>query len=271
MFFRHFSLLSLSLSFSVWAVLYPTPAIAGIIQIETTTTITVAGDHLRAAVKAINKGDVPAHNVQIHLLFLGQKQSGPIKARLGRDESQRVLFDRILAESKKGSYPLATFVNFQDNNKYPFSAVSCSTFYIKENAKPELDCTGKDISFEKNWLLRFKVINTGSGMRAVRATLILPEELSTPVPQRDFQIGPGAEQMLGFEINNFSALSGANYPVFCYLEYDSKDTHFTKIGEAHIRIVKTENWFRRTKLFWLGAAIVLGVILVACQFKRKGP
>jgi len=83
-------------------------------------------------------------------------------------------------------------------------------------------------------------------------------------------VGEGFWQEVLRGDTNFSALSGASYPVFCYLEYDSKATHYTAVARALVKIVKDENWFRRTKLFWLGAAIILGVILVALQFKRKG-
>jgi len=62
---------------------------------------------------------------------------------------------------------------------------------------------------------------------------------------------------------------GAVYPVFCFLEYDSEDAHYTEVGDGSVRIVKAENWFRRTRFIWLGLAIVVGAILAACQFKRK--
>ncbi|GAH88611.1 unnamed protein product, partial [marine sediment metagenome] len=96
------------------------------------------------------------------------------------------------------------------------------------------------------------------------------KELSTPRPQIALQIDPRSEKTVVFEITNFSALSGAGYPVFCYFEYDSEETHYTAVARALVKIVKCENWFKRTKPFWLGAAIILGVILVAFQLKRKG-
>lgn len=270
MLFRHSAKLGLTLIFFALMILCKTPTIASIIQIETTTSITVAGDRLKVEVTATNKGDIPAYNVQVHIMLLGQKLSGLLKDQLKQGESETVVFERILPASIKGQYPLITLVNFQDTNLHPFSAVSCSSFSIKEGANPNLECLGNDTSLAKNGLLRFMVRNRGPTSRTIRATLVLPEELSTPVPQRDFLIGPGAEEVLVFEIHNFCALSGANYPVFCYLEYDSGDSHYTKVGETFVGIVKTENWFWRVESLWLGAAIILGVILVTCQFKRKG-
>lgn len=248
---------------------YNAPAISGILKIETKTSITIEGDMLKVGVTATNKGNVPAYNVQIHLILLGQEQSGPVKSQLNKDQSDTVAFERVLSGSKKGRYPLTVLVDFHDANQYPFSAVSCSTFYIKEDINPDLVCLGDDISIEKNGLLQFKIKNLGLSLRTIRATLILPKELSTSMPKMDFQIDPRTEKTVSFEINNFSALSGASYPAFCYFEYDLKATHYTAIAKVLVKIVKSENWFRRTKLSWLGAAILLGVILVIFQFKRK--
>jgi hypothetical protein len=161
-------------------------------------------------------------------------------------------------------------VDFHDANQYPFSAVSCTTFYWKEDANPDLLCLGSDITVGAAGELLFTIKNLGFEPRKVRSTLVLPKELSTHDPRIDLQIDPRAEKRVVIGISNFSALSGASYPVFCYFEYDSEDTHYTAVARALIKIIKGENWFRRTKLLWLGAAIMLGVILVALQFKRKG-
>lgn len=260
----------LFLTFLVLMVGYNTPATAGILKIETQTGVTVAGDLLKVRVTATNKGTGPAHNVQVHLILLSERHHGPVKGQLGPGQTDTVLFKRTLSGIKKGRYPLTVLVDFHDANQYPFSAVSCTTFHFREDANPDLLCLGGDITVDADGELRFSVKNLGFGPRKVRATLVLPKELSTPRPQIDLQIDPRSERAVVFEITNFSALSGASYPVFCYLEYDSKATHYTAVARALVKIVKGENWFRRTKLFWLGAAIILGVILVALQFKRKG-
>jgi len=243
---------------------------AGILRIETQTGVTVAGDLLKVRVRATNKGTGRAHNVQVHLILLSEQYHGPVKARLDPGQTDTVLFERTLSRIKKGRYPLTVLVDFHDANQYPFSAVSCTTFHFKEDANPDLLCLGSDMALETGGELGFTVKNLGFEPRKVRATLVLPKELSTPRPHMDRDIDPRSEKPVVFEITNFSALSGASYPVFCYLEYDFEDTHYTALARALVKIVKGENWFRRTKLFWLVAAVILGVILVALQFKRKG-
>lgn len=260
----------LFLTLFVWIFGFNTSVTAGILRIETQTGVTVAGDQLKVRVTATNKGTGPAHNVQVHLLLLTERRHGPVKGQLDPGGTDTVLFKRTLAGIKKGRYPLTVLVDFHDANQYPFSAVSCTTFYFKEDANPDLLCLGGNITVETGGDLQFTAKNLGFEPRKVRATLVLPKELSTPGPQIALQIDPRSEKGVVFEITNFSALSGASYPVFCYFEYDSEETHYTAVARALVKIVKGENWFRRTKPFWLGAAIILGVILVALQLKRKG-
>lgn len=245
------------------------PAIAGIIQIETQTSVTVADGIVDVEVTATNKGDEPACNVHVHLMLLGKSRSHKGKDLLREGESVTVFFRRIPSPSKVGTYPLITRITFQDINRHPFSAVSCSSVSIGESSSSALECLGKAVSISRGGLLRFSVKNRESRSRTTSATLVLPEELSTPVPRRELVIEPGTEEVLLFEISNFSALVGAVYPVFCYLEYDSGDAHYTEVANSSVRIVKTVNWFRRTRPVWLGLAIITGVILVAFQFKRK--
>jgi hypothetical protein len=245
------------------------PAIAKIIQIETQTSVTVADDLVEVEVAATNKGDEPAYNVHVHLMLLGKSRTHKGKDLLGEGESLTVFFRKIPSPSKAGTYPLIARITFQDVKHHPFSAVSCSSFPIGEAVNSALECLGKAVSITRGGLLRFTIKNSGSQSRTATATLVLPEELSTPIPRRELVIEPGAEEVLLFEISNFSALVGAVYPVFCYLEHDSGDAHYTEVANSSVKIVKAENWFRRTRPVWLGLAIITGVILVACQFKRK--
>jgi hypothetical protein len=248
-----------------------TSSIAGTIRIETKTSVTVAGDILRVEVTTTNNGDAPAHNVQTHLLFLGDTQSGQIRDLLKQGEPETSVFANALAGLHKGRYPLTVLVDFHDANRYPFSAVSCTTFYFKEDVNPDLVCVGDEVSIQDSGALRFKIKNLGSTSRTIHATLVLPKEISSPMATMDFKIGAKQEKVATFRVNNLAALLGASYPVFCCFEYDSEETHYTAIAEALVAIEKRENWFLRTKHIWLGAAIILGAIIAVYQFKRKSP
>ena len=88
-------------------------------------------------------------------------------------------------------------------------------------------------------------------------------------PHVDFTIGPQRKETLSFEIINNAALSGATYPLFCYLEYDTENSHHTAVVQAKATIAEQEMWFQRTSWFWIGAAVLLGMLLAAYQLKRK--
>jgi hypothetical protein len=48
-------------------------------------------------------------------------------------------------------------------------------------------------------------------------------------------------------------LPGADYPVFCYFEYELENIHHTAVCKAVIKIVKDENLFRRYRWLWMAA------------------
>jgi hypothetical protein len=249
---------------------YQALASGGILQISTTTTAEVTVDLLKIQVTVTNSGSVPSHNVQTHIIVFGEKKSSPLRGQLNRNESETFFFRKTLHKLKKGRYPLVTRVTFHDSNNYSFSAVSCTTFTLKEDSGSELLCSGDDVSIEKNGIVRFSVQNRGQETRTIQASLALPDELSTPLPQRVFLVEPEGKNTIIFEINKFSALAGARYPVFCIFEYEVEEIHYAEVCESLVEMVENENWFQRTQMFWLWVAIILGAILVACQFKRKG-
>jgi len=262
--------LNFLLAFSIWMCFCQSFASGGILQISATTTAEVTGNLLKIKETVTNNGNVPSHDIQTHIIVFGEKKSSPLRGQLKRDQSETFFFRKTLHRLKKGRYPLITRVTFHDSNNYPFSAVSCTTLTIKEDSSSDLLCSGGGVSIEKNGILRFSVQNRGKGTRTIQASLVLPDELSTPLPQRVFLVEPDGENTIIFEINNFSALSGARYPVFCIFEYEGEEIHHAEVCESLVEMVENENWFQRTQMFWLCAAIILGVILVACQFKRKG-
>ena len=245
------------------------PAMAGTLTIQTQSTVKVTGDTLNVTVTATNKGTSPVHNVQVHIFLQGERQKGPIKSRLDPGQSDEVLFERPLPAIQKGRYPLVVHVDFHDANQYPFSALSGMTFHYKEDVNANLISLGRDITIKKKGELRVDIRNLAFESRKVRATLFLPKEFSTPKPEIDFQIDARGEKTVSYEITNFSALSGANYPVFCSFEYEDKNTHYTAVARILVKVAKDENWFRRLRWIWIPLAGILIVILVIVLIKNR--
>jgi cytochrome oxidase assembly protein ShyY1 len=111
--------------------------------------------------------------------------------------------------------------------------------------------------------------NLGFKPTRIIASLILPKEFSTSKPKITLEIDQRTESTLEFPIKNFSALPGANYPVFCYFEYDSENTHHTAVARCLVTIARDENLFRRFRWLWISLAAVLAAILVVMIIKER--
>ena len=266
--YKSFSIVFSSMFF-ILVLAYNSTAIAGILTISTQTTVRVQDGRLFIEAKVQNTGNVPAYDVQACVVAVGRRLRGPVKPLLGVNETDTFHFETSLSGTKKGRYPLTVIVDFHDANDYPFSAVSGTTFQYGENANSDLLCLAHDLIMDKKGGLRCEIKNPGFGSKNILATLALPKELSTPQPQIDFRIPSSGEINQVFQINNFSALPGAIYPVFCYFEYNSGNMHHTAVARSVVKIRKKENWFRRTRRFWIAVAAVLGLSLFLYQFKRK--
>jgi len=247
--------------------LWETQAIAGILKIETQTTVEVAGDLLKVTVNITNNGTEPALNVQVHLHTLGQHQDSPIKPQLDSGQSETVLFEKTISGKKKGRYPLTVYVDFHDSNQYPFSALSGMTFHVDEDTNPNLIALAEDITLEKNGELSIEIKNLGPRSKEVLVSLILPKELSAQRQTINFEMDPRSEKRLDFGLTNFSALPGANYPIFCYIEYDLENTHYTAMAKAAVNIANKENLFRRFRWLWITLTTILSAMLVMIIIK----
>ena len=255
----------LFVSIFAWA----TPAVAGILKIETQTTVEVAADLLKVDVTFTNKGTAPAYNLQVHLNTLGLQEDSPVIPQLDPGQSDRARFERNVTGVRKGRYPMTVHVDFHDANQYPFSALSGMTFHVGADVNPNLVAQAKDITLGKNGILRFNIKNLGFESQKILATLVLPKEFSTPQARDTVDINQRAEKTLDFEIGNFSALPGANYPIFCYFEYDAEDTHHTAVARCLVTIARDENLFRRFRWLWISLAAILAATLVAVIIKER--
>ncbi len=262
--FQYALLILLTLFFS-------TPSFAGVLKIQTQTTVENMENRLKITVRLTNEGTATAHNLQVHLKILGETLDSKITPQLNAGGKATFLFEKNTEKVETGRYPLTVFVDFHDSNQYPFSALSGMTFSIGSDVNPDLALLGKNITMDKKGELAFDIKNMGGNEKHILSTLHLPKELSTPTPRIEFQMGPRSQKNVNFEIRNFSALPGADYPVFCYFEYDLKDVHHTALCQAVIRIMEAENLFRQYRWLWVGfaAALIMAVLVLVIKNRRR--
>ena len=246
-----------------FSVLLAAPAFGGVIKIQTQTTVEPTENHVRIKIKLTNEGTAAAYNLQVYLKLLGETLNSEVYPQLDPNKSDTFFFEKSTRGVKAGRYPLTVFVDFHDANQYPFSALSGMTFSVGANLNPDLAVISKNIIMDKEGKLSLNIKNLGVNEKHLVASLVLPRELSTPTPQIDLQLGPRSQKNLEFEVRNFSALPGANYPVFCYLEYALKNVHHTALCQAVVEITASENLFRRYRFMWIGLA---GILIAAFLF-----
>ena len=256
------------------ALFFASPSFDGILKIQTQTTVETTESQIKITVVLANEGTATAHNLQVHLKLLGETLDSKITPQLDPGGSSTFVFEKKTEGAKTGRYPLTVFVDFHDSNQYPFSALSGMTFSVGPNVNPDLAVLGKNITMDKKQALSLNIKNIGATQKHILATLILPRELSTPTPEINFQIGPRSRKDLNFEIRNFSALPGADYPVFCYFEYDLENIHHTAVCTAVIKIIEKENPFRQYRRLWMGLAgvliLALLTLIIRSRMKTKG-
>ncbi len=255
---------------AIWFTLFSvTPSFAGILKIQTQTTIETTDKRLKITVALANEGTDTAYNLQVHLNLFGTILDSALKPQLDPGGSGTFVFEKSTEGIKTGRYPLTVSVDFHDGNQYPFSALSGMTFSVGPNVNPDLAVLGKDVAINKKGKLSLDIKNIGANPKKILTTLVLPRELSTPVPQLNFQMAPRSGKTLDFEIRNFSALPGADYPVFCYFEYDLENIHHTAVATSVIKIIAPENLFRRYRWLWMVLAALLIIALFALVVKNR--
>ncbi len=255
----------------LWSTLFcAAPSFAGILKIQTQTTVQTTDRRLKITVALANEGTATAYNLQVHLTVLGTVLDSILKPQLDPGGSGIFNFEKSAEGIKTGRYPLTVSVDFHDANQYPFSALSGMTFSVGPNVNPELAVLGKNVAMGKRGALSLDIKNMGANEKKILATLTLPRELSTPTPQTRFHMVPRSEKNLDFEIRNFSALPGADYPVFCYFEYDEANVHHTAVGMAVIKIIEPENLFRQYRWLWMVLAAFLIIGLLTLMIKNRG-
>jgi hypothetical protein len=121
---------------------------------------------------------------------------------------------------------------------------------------------------EKGKLL-VDVRNLKSKSKKITASISLPRELSTPKGQVNFELAPEAEKTIAFKIVNVSAMTNSVNSLFCYLEYEQENTHYTALASATARIAKPGSWFQKTRWFWVGMVVILGIVIARAQFRKK--
>lgn len=242
---------------------------AGILTIETQTTVQTTDNQLDVTVNITNKGDEPAYNPQINLFVLGEKLQGRVKTKIVPGSSEIDTFRKTFSGLAQGRYPLTVVVDFYDANQYPFSALSGLTFFIGEDVNGEIAVTADDLTMDREGVLTFHIKNMGHDSLDVSANLMLPKEFSSTLVKKSLQIDTRSDKRISFDIGNFSARNGGKYPVYCFFEYDKNNIHHTTMAGLNVSVKLEDSWFHRMKWLWVGVVSVFLLLLIRHLISKK--
>jgi len=249
--------------------LWTTLARAGTVTMSAQTNVITWNDKLQIVIKIKNKGDETAHEVQASVPYRQRVLLSPVIKHVRPGEPHTFRFEESVSGMKPGRYPLTVTVHFQDGNGYPFSALSGTMFSVGSPVSAGHRCVAHDVTMVEKGKLLVDVRNLKSESKKITASVSLPREFSTPKSQVNFELGPEAERTIAFKIVNVSAMTNSANSLFCYLEYEQENTHYTAFTSATARIAKPGSWFQKTRWFWIGMVVILGIVIAGGQFRMK--
>ncbi|MFZ3047798.1 MAG: hypothetical protein WA151_17935 [Desulfatirhabdiaceae bacterium] len=236
-------------------------ALAGYISINIQASVTVSNKQLSAHITLTNRGDEAAQTIQPQIWIQKERITGDVIPRMLPSASHSFTLNHSLNTIKKGKYPLVIWVDFHDANQYPFSAVSGMTFFVDQDTVSDLAIQTGPVVMDHEGMLELKLKNLGNDARNLNFLLVVPRELSTHSIPDNILVAPRKETGVSLKISNFSALYGATYPIFCFVEYESDDAHYCQLASSVVRIEAGRNWFRKTRTGWMIGVAILILIL----------
>jgi hypothetical protein len=265
---------SLSAFFSAYCLLLTAycsiDCFAGTISITTQAVTRVEGDTLHVVIQVTNRGNADARQVRAAADILGGRFYSQVHPGVAPGESREFSFRKQLTRNLKGTFPMKVLVHFQDANGYPFTALTCTTFFVREKGDAGVSATAAPLSMKDDGVVQFQVRNAGTSEKQLKATLHFPNEFSCERPSLHFSLPAGGQKSISFQVRNLSALYGAGYPVFLVLEHPGGETHSSLVSSALVKIVNDGNWFRRTRWYWAGGAVFLcGFFVTAVLIRRN--
>jgi len=100
---------------------------------------------------------------------------------------------------------------------------------------------------------------------------LLPQSFNTPQYKKNVALSSRNFEHIDFPISYRYGINDASYPVFCVLEFDEDGIHHTALIRTTVQIVRSRNWFLRTRGYWLaGLPVILFGWIVAWRCGRAG-
>jgi len=241
---------------------------AGYIRLDTEVTSVVEKEELKVSITLTNRGNEPAYNLQGEIDTGDNPRPITKKAELAVGESYRVVSLLDLNPEKPGSYPLIVTLSYRDGNGHPFSSLTCTTFAYKNDPLPLLFGQIEAITFSRKAVLTLRLNNLDERELKTSTRLVVPRDITAEGEAQECHLPPRGKSSLLFHVNNFNALPGSRYPIFCVTEFEKGARHHTEISRGSISITEWD-FFEEYRYYLVALIIILLIFFILLQFTRK--
>lgn len=232
----------------------PRCAIAGVISMETRAETTLTADKLTTRITLVNQGDETAQLVSPQVVFLGKPIDASAIPQLPPQQPVSISIPHPISELTPGEYPVIIRITFQDQNQYPFSAISALIVNWKIVPTKDLAIATRDCTMDRKGELHFQLKNLSEEDRRINWWLLCPRELSVQEKTGSWTLSRRSARQWDVSIENFAALYGATYPLFVFFEYDTPEGHHCQMASATVRVEIEPSWFQKSRIFWIALA-----------------
>lgn len=243
---------------------------AGSITINMTTRTELGDKELAVDLSVGNSGDEAAGSVVPVLRLRDREARGAREDSLppgGKIERRLVVPADDLGE---GRWPFRVAVSYTDQNQYPFQALHVDLITRGNPLPAKTAVTKVDITpLESSADVTMRVKNLAGVERALTVTLFAPEDIEVQGGPEELKLDPWAEDTVGFEITNRTALTGSRYPVFATLEYDDEGMHYAVLARGIVEVSSPRAFLPRALLWVVGALLLGWVVLLALRARSR--
>ncbi len=249
------------------------PVWAGRLVIQVSTRAYLQAGRVQVVLTVVNRGDETAREVQAHLLYPPGEAASRRAAQLPPGGEEDLVLSWPAPAGPPGRYATVVRVDFSDRNQYPFSTLAHALYVVGRDRPGPLAVRAAPVRLEGEsaaWSL--SVSNPSPQPFQGGVHLFCPRELSLRPRHLSLRLPPRGRRTLTAELTNFSALTGAGYPLVAVVEGRVAGRQVSTVVTSRVTLAPRQGFFRRTLVWWLAGAGLLTVLwlALAVRGRRRG-
>ena len=255
------------------ACLCAAPAWAGRLVIQVSARAYLQAGRVQVVLTVVNRGDEAARDLQAHLLYPPVEAASRRLASLAAGGEEDLVLSWPAPAGPPGRYAAVVRVDFSDQNQYPFSTLAHALYALGRDRPSPLAVRAAPVRLEgtsATWALTASNPSPQPFQGGVH--LFCPRELSLRPRHLSLHLPPRGRTVLTAELTNFSALSGASYPLVAVVEGRVAGRQVSAVVTGRVTLAPRQGFFRRTLGWWLAGAGLLTAlwVVLAVRGRRRG-